>query len=164
MMIAQRVAPLRLRLRVDQAQHERVALRDLLEADEFIRAMRLLDAAGAANHGRNAGLLEQPGLGAIRHRTVRLVARQPIARWRRFSACSSREPTPATRNRSPRSARRAAFPAARSPRNPEFPDTDAPPRRPASCALRTGIRSLAARYSLPARHGWSRSARSCRAR
>ena len=36
--------------------------------------MRLLDVAGAADHGRNACCLEQSAFGAVRHRPVRLVA------------------------------------------------------------------------------------------
>ena len=47
-----------------QAAEEGLALRDLGERDVLVRLVRLLDRAGAADDGRDAGLLEQPGLGA----------------------------------------------------------------------------------------------------
>ena len=44
---------------LDQAIEEPLALSHLVESDQFIRLVCLLDRAGAANDGRDAGLLEQ---------------------------------------------------------------------------------------------------------
>ena len=43
---------------------EILALRDLVERDEFVGLVRLLDRAGTADDGRDAGLLEEPAFGA----------------------------------------------------------------------------------------------------
>ena len=43
----------------------------------FVRLMRLVDAAGAADHARNAGLLELSGLGGIGHGDGAIGAGEP---------------------------------------------------------------------------------------
>ena len=46
---------------------KRIATRQLCELDKFIGFVRLLDIAGAANHGGDAGLLELTAFGGISH-------------------------------------------------------------------------------------------------
>ncbi len=46
---------------------KRIATRQLRELDKFIGFVRLLDIAGAANHGGDAGLLELTAFGGISH-------------------------------------------------------------------------------------------------
>jgi hypothetical protein len=53
--------------RARQSLHERLAARQLFQAHKFIGLVRLLNAAGAAHHGGNAGVLEKAGLGAKGH-------------------------------------------------------------------------------------------------
>jgi hypothetical protein len=47
--------------------HEQLAARQLLQAHEFVGLVRLHDAAGAADHGADAGVLEEAGFGAEGH-------------------------------------------------------------------------------------------------
>ena len=44
-----------------------IATRQLRKLDKFIGFVRLLDIAGAANHGGDAGLLELAAFGGIGH-------------------------------------------------------------------------------------------------
>jgi hypothetical protein len=50
--------------RGDQPAHELLATRQLLQTHKLIRLVRLVDAAGAAHHGGNAGILEEARFGA----------------------------------------------------------------------------------------------------
>src|ERR1700722_17515399 len=47
----------------EEAAQEVLALLHLVEGDELVGLVRLLDRAGAADHGRDAGLLVEPALG-----------------------------------------------------------------------------------------------------
>jgi hypothetical protein len=61
-----------------QAAHERFATGQLVQGDVFVGLVRLLDAAGAADHSGNARALEQPSLGSERDLGGLLLARQAL--------------------------------------------------------------------------------------
>src|ERR1700730_12902172 len=53
--------------RIEDAIHECLALRQLLERNEFIGTMRFGDIAGSTDYGGHAHLLKQPRFGAVGH-------------------------------------------------------------------------------------------------
>src|SRR6056297_640755 len=58
----------------DEALHEGLTGLELGDLDVFVRLMRLLDGAGAADHGGIAGLLELSGLGRVGDDVIGVVA------------------------------------------------------------------------------------------
>src|SRR5271156_96132 len=51
-----------------QPAEKRHALRELVDRQELVRLVRLVDRAGSADHGRQAGALEMPGLRRVGNR------------------------------------------------------------------------------------------------
>ena len=65
-------------LGIRQPLHERLAAPQLLQDHELVGLVGLLDAAGAAHHGGDAGVFEQPGFSAKSHQRGASLAAQPL--------------------------------------------------------------------------------------
>ena len=76
-------------LGIRQPLHERLTAPQLLQGHELVGLVGLLDAAGAAHHGGDARVLEQPGFGTEGHQRGASFAAQPLSRWARRVTASS---------------------------------------------------------------------------
>src|SRR3546814_16887301 len=65
-----------------QAIHETLAEGHLFQGDELVGLVRLVDRAGAADHGGNAVMVEQAGLGAEGRSEERRVGKECVSTGR----------------------------------------------------------------------------------